>query len=48
MTYSTALLINRAADRAFPVLLRVFAVLLGVAYAVAALRLACMLGGIAP
>ena len=45
MTHSQARTISRLADRAFPLLLRTFAVLLCVAYAVAALWFACMLGG---
>ena len=48
MTHSQARAISRSADRAFPLLLRTLAVLLCVAYAVAALWFACMLGGIAP
>ena len=48
MTHSQARATSRLADRAFPLLLRTFAVLLGIAYAVAALRFACMLGGMTP
>lgn len=48
MTAANARVISRLADRAFPALLRVFAVLLAAAYALAALRLVAMLGGIAP
>ena len=48
MTTANARAISRLADRAFPLLLRTLAVLLCVAYAVAALWFACMLGGMTP
>lgn len=48
MTTNRARELDRLADRAFPVLLRVWAVMLAVSYAVAAVRLMAALGGMTP